>query len=302
MLNDPLKQKAALQMRRNISDPETKNPVDAKLYELSSLLQSTLDLGKLMEFFDDELASRVPHDGLVYELPEEDIRYEFGDQGSHQCHYNLILLDKFLGQIVISRNKRFNEDELLHIETLSAALLYPIRNSLMYLQALKTAYRDPLTGLNNRAALDNDLEQELDFANRHGLALSIIILDLDKFKEINDTYGHIAGDDVLKKLAVCIAECIRRSDIIYRYGGEEFIVLLRNTGAVGARLLAERIRLAVEKLVCKHNSFDIQVTTSLGVATLREKETRQSFLQRADKALYLAKERGRNRTIVAGKD
>ncbi len=172
----------------------------------------------------------------------------------------------------------------------------------MYLQALKTAYRDPLTGLNNRAALDNDLEQELDFANRHGLALSIIILDLDKFKEINDTYGHIAGDDVLKKLAVCIAECIRRSDIIYRYGGEEFIVLLRNTGAVGARLLAERIRLAVEKLVCKHNSFDIQVTTSLGVATLREKETRQSFLQRADKALYLAKERGRNRTIVAGKD
>ena len=295
-----IREKAGLQMRRNISNPESASG-DSRLYELSSLLQSTLDLGKLLEFFDDELTSSVPHDGLVYELPEEEIRHEFGKTGEHQCHYNLVLLDKFLGQILVSRNKPFTDKELEQIELLAAALLYPIRNSLMYRQALKTAYRDPLTELNNRAALDNDLVQELDFAGRHDLALSIIILDLDHFKKINDTYGHIAGDDILKQTAQCMAECIRRSDIIYRYGGEEFVVLLRNTGKAGARLLAERIRKAVEDRTFKHNSFDIRMTTSLGVATLKKNEDKTSFLERADKALYQAKQQGRNRTIVAGK-
>ena len=297
-LEEHSKQKAGSQMRRNISNPGSTKPGDSQLYELSNILQSTLDLGKLLEFFDDELASTVPHDGLIYELPDEDIKYQFGEPGKHNCHYNLILLDKFLGQISVSRASKFSEDELKRIEILTAVLLYPIRNSLLYKQALKTAFRDPLTGLNNRAALDNDLEQELDFANRHNLALSIIILDLDNFKDINDTYGHIAGDDVLKKLAICMAECIRRSDIIYRYGGEEFVVLLRNTSTAGARLLAERIRKAVKKLVSKHNNLEIRVTASLGVATLKSNETKSNFIQRADAALYQAKEAGRNKTIV----
>lgn len=297
-IKDHSKQKAVSHMRRNISNPDSLTG-NSQLYELSSLLQSTLEMGKLLEFFDDELQSSVPHDSLVFDLPDEDIHYEFGKGGKHQAHYNLILLDKFLGQILIGRNRKFSEEELERIELLSTALLYPLRNALMYLHALKTAYRDPLTELNNRAALDNDLEQELDFAHRHNLALSIIILDLDKFKDINDTYGHIAGDAVLKKLAQCLAECIRRSDIIYRYGGEEFVVLLRNTGTGGAKLLAGRIRKAVERLVCKHDTFDIRVTASLGVATLKEKETLKSFLQRADDALYSAKDGGRNKTKVA---
>lgn len=298
-IEEHAKQKAGLQMRRNISNPDAKQPGDTQLYELSGILQSTLKLDTLLEFFDDELSSTVPHDGLIYEFPDEGISYKFGEPGKHKCHYNFILLDQFLGQLVVSRNKKFSEDELKRIELLTTALLYPIRNSLMYLRALKTAYCDPLTELNNRAALEKDLEQEIDFAHRHGISLSIIILDLDNFKNINDTYGHIAGDDVLKKLAHCMTDCIRRSDIIYRYGGEEFIVLLRHTGTVGAKLLAERMRRAIEKLVYKHNNFEIQITASFGVATLCTDETKNAFLQRADAALYQAKEEGRNRTIVA---
>lgn len=290
--------KTGLQMRRNISGPDKNGADSSQLYELSSILQSTLDLGKLLELFDDELAGSVTHDSFVYEHPDEDIRYEFGDGGRHQCHYNLILLDKFLGQVIICRNSKFCEAELNRIELLSAALLYPIRNALLYRQALKAAYRDPLTEVNNRAALENDLDQEMDFAQRHQLPLSIIVLDVDKFKQINDTYGHIAGDDVLKKLAACMVDCIRRSDIIYRYGGEEFVVLLRNTGTVGAQLLAERMRTAVEQLVCKHNNFEIRITASLGVTTLKANETRKSFLQRADLAMYRAKKAGRNRTEI----
>ena len=285
-------------MRRNISGPDKNGTDSSQLYDLSSILQSTLELGKLLELFDDELAGTVTHDSLVYELPEEELRYEFGDGGRHQCHYNLILLDKFLGQIIISRNSKFDEEELKHIELLSAALLYPIRNALLYRQALKAAYRDPLTEVNNRAALENDLDQEMDFAQRHQLPLSIIVLDVDKFKQINDTYGHIVGDDILKRLTASMVDCIRRSDIIYRYGGEEFVVLLRNTGTVGAQLLAERIRAAVEQLVCSHNNFDIRITASLGVTTLKANETGKSFLHRADLAMYRAKNSGRNRTEI----
>jgi len=298
-ITEHTKQKSGLQMRRNISNPNSKQPEVSQLYELSIILQSTLELDSLLEFFDDELSSTIPHDGLIYEFPDEGITYKFGEPGKHQCHYNFVLLDQFLGQIIVSRNEKFSDDELKLIELLTTSLLYPIRNSLMYLRALKTAYCDPLTELNNRAALEKDLEQEMDFANRHGLALSIIILDLDYFKNINDTYGHIAGDDVLKKLAHCMTDCIRRSDIIYRYGGEEFIVLLRHTGTVGAKLLAERIRKAIERLVYKHKNFDIRITASLGVATLETNETKNAFMQRADAAMYQAKEAGRNRTIVA---
>ena len=187
--------KSGLQMRRNISGPDKNGADNSHLYEVSRVLQSTLDLGKLLELFDDELAGSVTHDSLVYEYPDEDIRYEFGDgngdSNRHKCHYNLILLDKFLGQVIVCRNSKFSEAELNRIELLSAALLYPIRNALLYRQALKAAYRDPLTEVNNRAALENDLEQEMDFAQRHQLPLSIIVLDVDNFKQINDTYGHI---------------------------------------------------------------------------------------------------------------
>ncbi len=297
-INQTTQTRASRVVRKNISSPHIRQ-ADSQLLELGSLLQSTLEIEKLIEFFHDELKTAIDHDGLVFEIPDESIKYEFGRSGKHKAHYNLILLDKFLGQLQISRNRKFTQEDLDRVELLSTALLYPVRNSLMYLQALKTAYRDPLTGLNNRAALDNDLEQELDFAQRHDLALSIIILDLDKFKHINDTYGHITGDEVLKKLADCMTQCIRRSDIIYRYGGEEFVVLLRSTATGGARLLAGRIRKAVERLVCRHDDIEFSVTASLGVATLKEKETISSFLERADEALYAAKEGGRNQTVVA---
>ncbi len=135
-----------------------------------------------------------------------------------------------------------------------SALIYPLRNALLYKQAVEKAYNDPLTGLNNRAAFDKSIEQEVDLATRHGHSLSLMMLDLDRFKQINDNYGHIVGDAVLKSFADCIMECMRSSDIVFRYGGEEFVILLRNTELAGAILLAERMRKNIENMKFDYNN------------------------------------------------
>jgi diguanylate cyclase (GGDEF)-like protein len=132
--------------------------------------------------------------------------------------------------------------------------------------------------------------------SRH-VIISLIVLDIDFFKRVNDRFGHAAGDLVLKQVAQTIEATIRCSDALYRYGGEEFVVVLNGTGRDGARLLADRIRQNIEAL-CFTNPEGLQVTMSLGVTTLRKNDTRQTLFERADAALYQAKETGRNRVFV----
>jgi diguanylate cyclase (GGDEF)-like protein len=159
---------------------------------------------------------------------------------------------------------------------------------------------DPVTGIKNRTAMDNAVKREIDLARRQGASLSFILFDIDHFKRVNDNFGHLYGDQALRAVATCAEETIRESDMLFRYGGEEFLVLLSGTSLDGAELLAERIRHAVEKLRPKLEC-DIRMTVSLGVVTLREEEDSAAVLARADEALYRAKEAGRNRVITEDK-
>ena len=268
--------------------------VSEKALQLANVLQSTLELNKLLELFDDELASIVPHEGLSYVNKDENHSVTFGEEERHRCGYRLVLLEEDIGELSLFRRSKFSKKEIQAIENAIAALVYPLRNAILYKQALEKAYRDPLTGVNNRAALDNALVQEINLAQRHDTPLSIIMLDVDNFKRVNDTYGHIAGDAVLKRIAESMIECARGSDVIYRYGGEEFIVLLRNTDEAGAKLVAERMRIAIETIIFRYDKFDIRVTASEGLATIHDKDTIDSLLSRCDKALYKAKQSGRN--------
>ena len=268
--------------------------VSEKALQLANVLQSTLELNKLLELFDDELASTVPHEGLSYVNKDENHSVTFGEEERHRCGYRLVLLEEDIGELSLFRRSKFSKKEIQAIENAIAALVYPLRNAILYKQALEKAYRDPLTGVNNRAALDNALVQEINLAQRHDTPLSIIMLDVDNFKRVNDTYGHIAGDAVLKRIAESMIECARGSDVIYRYGGEEFIVLLRNTDEAGAKLVAERMRIAIETIIFRYDKFDIRVTASEGLATIHDKDTIDSLLSRCDKALYKAKQSGRN--------
>ena len=168
-------------------------------------------------------------------------------------------------------------------------------------ESLELAVTDPLTGLYNRRYLTSRLEQAIDSFHRSGEAVSLILFDIDRFKSINDTYGHGAGDFVLKAFARTMKGELRALDIAGRYGGEEFLVILAGASAVAACEAAERVRAAVARQTysVKATGEVLKVTVSAGVAQLDAGETASRFLARVDAALYEAKTSGRNQVVCA---
>lgn len=162
-------------------------------------------------------------------------------------------------------------------------------------QARVEAFTDALTGLNNRHAFDCRLEEEYARWNRYEYPLSMIVVDVDHFKKVNDTYGHLAGDKVLHVIGSHLKRSTRKVDFPARYGGEEFVVLLPEVDLRGARIVAEKIRRAVEEKPFHSGDSRVNITVSCGVASFRKGDGRKTPFERADEALYLAKREGRNR-------
>ncbi len=264
--------------------------------ELTSVLQTTLDLDELITLFVRELQAHVDFDGLRYLHPPLGLDILDGKQARNNIAYNLTISEQNLGEFTFYRARAFRNPEITTLENMLAALFYPLRNTLEYRRVLHQSLTDPLTGANNRAAMDMVLKRELQLAQRKTMPLAIILLDIDHFKQVNDTYGHPAGDHCLQAVANCIQETIRGSDLYFRCGGEEFLVLLSQTEPTGANLLAERIREGVAHLslpaVGGHH-----LTISLGVTNLRQDDTVESLYTRADSGLYKAKHSGRNRVV-----
>lgn len=165
--------------------------------------------------------------------------------------------------------------------------------------AQERAMTDALTGLLNRYGLQRSVAREQAESRRYERSLSCLLIDLDNFKEINDTYGHTIGDLALKQIADILTEVVRRSDMVFRYGGEEFLVLLPETDLEGAAALAEKIRSAAASHTFGDEECAFQLTLSTGAANLCPGESGNDMIARADMALYHAKEQGRNRVESA---
>jgi two-component system cell cycle response regulator len=167
----------------------------------------------------------------------------------------------------------------------------------------ESAMHDPLTGVYNRRYLDDHLQAEFAFAARHGTSLSLLLIDADHFKRVNDTWGHAAGDTALRALAGHLQRSVRHEDMIARFGGEEFAVLAREITVEGALAVAERIRHLVEATPVRlEDGRTVSITVSVGVVTMAGQRTFASadaLLEAADEALYRAKEAGRNRSELA---
>ena len=165
------------------------------------------------------------------------------------------------------------------------------------LQQLATV--DPLTGLENRRSLMDFAEVQLKLAKRYKSFFSILLIDLDYFKKINDTYGHLIGDEILKNIAKILKESLRNVDHIGRFGGEEFIVILPNTTLKNAVLVAEKVRDAIANFVHNIEEQNIQTTVSIGIASYNPLDDDvNQIIERADHALYTAKSSGRNCSIT----
>jgi diguanylate cyclase (GGDEF)-like protein len=159
------------------------------------------------------------------------------------------------------------------------------------------SFLDSLTGLWNRAYLDKRLEGELNVARRYGRPLCLVMADIDQFKRLNDTYGHLFGDVVLQGIAEGLRAYARRSDIVARYGGEEFAILLTDTSAEAAKYVSERLRVSAESRNFDVKGDKVSVTASFGVVCSDDivgELTSETMIEAADRALYASKDAGRN--------
>ncbi len=170
----------------------------------------------------------------------------------------------------------------------------------MYSQTRYMSVTDALTGIFNRRHFETTLDREFLRAKRYSSDLSLAIFDIDYFKKINDTYGHLCGDYVLKEIAYIALETFRKTDIIFRYGGEEFVVILTETPIDKAIIPLERFRKAIESYPFFYDNKGFKVTVSIGVETLNpEIYVSSDLFSNADKALYKAKQDGRNRIVTS---
>jgi diguanylate cyclase (GGDEF)-like protein len=267
--------------------------------ELSAALGRHLELETLIDQFSRRIGEVLPHDGLSFRhLLAGDWRVvAHGSGGRHSCSYDLKVEDLALGTLRITRRQRFEESELATLEQLVGVLVWPLRNAVLYRRAQHDAATDPLTGLSNRGVFDDALPREISRALRYGTTLTLLMVDMDNLKWINDRAGHSAGDRSLRQVAAVLREGLRDSDHVFRYGGDEFAVLLVGSEGQAALDVAERLRSRVESLPGEDGVA--KPTLSLGVASLRAGDTPATLFERADRALYSAKQAGRNRVVEA---
>jgi len=198
----------------------------------------------------------------------------------------------FLGYRIASLNNQVRSQKKRESELLEINSLLDVRSK----QLEDKSKTDSLTGAFNRQGIEEAIRVGLWEWRSQKKPLSLVLIDIDHFKNINDTYGHATGDHVLSALSNIVKQHIRTNDLFARWGGEEFVLLCRDTRIEQANLIAEKIRELIEHFEFKDN---LQVTASFGVATLNANETLEQLFNHADKALYEAKHQGRNRVVVA---
>jgi diguanylate cyclase len=192
----------------------------------------------------------------------------------------------------LSEQLRHMQLKLDEMEKLAESAQYAIE------EQRKKAMYDALTGMPNREAYQQRLEQEVERIKRYGGKLSLMVCDVDLFKRINDAYGHLAGDKVLKIIAKSLQRNLRSTDFIARFGGEEFVALMPETSTNEAKVVAEKMRRKIEESPFNFKKEPVQITVSFGISEFAEGETADEVFSRADKALYEAKDKGRNRVQI----
>jgi diguanylate cyclase (GGDEF)-like protein len=227
-------------------------------------------------------------------------RYERAAQGSHAA-IPMVFGGRVIGVLELHGVPDLADDDIPILETLARHAASSMAAAQMYESTEEVSRIDALTGLPNRRQLDLDLDVECGRAERYGRPLAFVMMDVDHFKAFNDTMGHPAGDAALSMLGALLRDGVRTSDSAYRYGGEEFCLVLRETDAVKGREVVERLRQRVEQ---SYASAQTPLTVSIGLADTAESElaSPQALIAAADRALYLAKGAGRNRVVVASRN
>jgi len=269
---------------------------------LSRKMGHASSIEDILAAFGETLQPWVAFDQLVYRNKIDESReltLVIGSGGSHSCDYRMNLEGQSYGNLELKRRQRFAEPELTFIEDLLTVVIGPLAKACRYAMMEQAALTDSLTGVPNKRALTEAVRQQGFLQDRHGQQSTLILCDLDHFKNLNDNHGHLIGDLFLKEAAQAISRAIRSSDTVYRFGGEEFAVLLPMTAEGEARLVAERIRESLAGIELECGKTIVRTTGSLGIAARVQGEADAAWITRADAALYDAKRGGRNQVRLS---
>ncbi|WDE07522.1 GGDEF domain-containing protein [Thalassomonas viridans] len=246
-------------------------------------LQVTLDLEKLLNIFAIEAAKYVDFSGLYFKHGSIRKAIRGSRSASNERQFELKLNNEFIGMLTYAVNTPISHSCSKILNQLHQYLLYPMRNAIEYHRAMQLAMQDGLTGLGNRRYFDEQLRRAMHQANRHHSHVGLVVCDLNKFKAVNDTHGHGVGDQVLVHFADALRASVRDSDSLFRFGGDEFAVLVENATEESLTVIKHRINQATanDALLAKY-----KVSCSLGVALMNRADDEQSLFERADQALY----------------
>jgi diguanylate cyclase (GGDEF)-like protein len=237
-----------------------------------------------------------------WEMPELDCKECEARQGHCPVfrHQNIETMEGVILADNTPSGNFIQREAVTALTIITHAVGLAINNSKNYKRAVSDSVRDPLTLLHNRRFFNEHILDEIDRSNRYNDPFSLIMCDIDHFKNVNDKYGHPFGDQVLMWVAKMLREKCRRTDVVARYGGEEFTILLTNADKAEAARVAEHLRRAFDETPFLHEDAELKITLSFGAASFpADADTSESLIRLADKALYLAKEAGRNRIHVA---
>lgn len=217
----------------------------------------------------------------------------------------LSVRNQTLGVLAVARNAfdAFSMNDQQSLEAIASQIAISYDRCSLYTQTKELSVRDELTHLFNRRYFQNVLLSEFKRATRYNRPLSLLMIDVDHFKQFNDTHGHLKGDLALKSIAQALSQSIREVDILARYGGEEFVLLLPNTDLNNAYTVAEKLRKKIENEmrvdIFNHSQQNLKTTISIGIASYPEIENLENMVHASDMALYEAKKRGRNCSVIA---
>jgi diguanylate cyclase (GGDEF)-like protein len=278
LFNDPLKT-----IKHDGLTVEEKRQVTQHGLALLQQLQMTLDIDKLLKLFSMQAARYINFSSFYFKSKKMNKTLLNNKKTKTERQFDLKLNNEFIGTLSYGVTQEHNENDFLHLKLLHQYLIPPLKNAIEYSKAIELAMHDCLTCLGNRRYFDEQLNRAMHNANRQKSKLGLILADLNEFKMINDKHGHLVGDKVLKKFASIAVKCVRDSDSVFRFGGDEFAILVENADDNALIIIENRIHKAIKTnaLMSKY-----KVSSSLGSTFMNSGDNNTTIFNRADEALY----------------
>ncbi|MEW6994497.1 GGDEF domain-containing protein [Colwelliaceae bacterium MEBiC 14330] len=258
-------------------------------------LQTTLDIDELLNIFAAEASRYVEFSGLYFESKQLNKTLRGSRKAKKELQFDLKLANDFIGILTYGIDCPVSLANHKLLEQLHQCLLHPLKNAISYHCAMELAMQDALTGLGNRRYFDEQLKRSMHNANRQHSLVGLVLGDLNKFKSINDTYGHATGDVVLQEFAKILRHCIRDSDSLFRFGGDEFAIILENATETALAVIEQRINKALINNVILSK---YQLGCSIGATLMNRADNGVSFFKRADDTLYRKKKQSNTHLSV----